>query len=254
MRFRQFAFAAASLDNAVDDLCAVLGLDVCFRDPGVAKFGLSNALIPLNGNFLEIVSPTQPDTTAGRYLHRRGGDSGYMIILQCDDALAERERIKTLGVREVWRHDEAEAVATHYHPADVPGAILSIDSMYQGARFHREHSHWRWAGPDWGEYVRTDRVQALVGVAIQSVYPAGTAAHWSKVLDMPFANSASGPTIELANAHIRFIEMTDERGLGIAELDVLPQDRRAIRAAADARGLLCDNGQVELCGLRVNLI
>ena len=39
IRLRQIAFVAHQLEPVVDDLHAVLGLDVAYRDPGVATFG-----------------------------------------------------------------------------------------------------------------------------------------------------------------------------------------------------------------------
>ena len=44
MRLRQIAFVARELGPVLDDLCAVLGIEVCFNDPGVAHFGLHSHL------------------------------------------------------------------------------------------------------------------------------------------------------------------------------------------------------------------
>ena len=54
MRLRQIALIANELEPVVDHLRAVLGLEVCFRDPGVAEFGLHNALLPIGTSFLEV--------------------------------------------------------------------------------------------------------------------------------------------------------------------------------------------------------
>src|SRR3954451_23570004 len=105
MRLRQVALVAADLDAVVGSLCTALGVDVTYRDPGVGEFGLHNALLTFGDTFLEVVSPTRDGTTAGRYLTRRGGDGGYMVILQCDDLERERERVAGLGVRTVWSVD-----------------------------------------------------------------------------------------------------------------------------------------------------
>src|SRR5262245_59780328 len=99
MHIRQVALVASALEPVVADLCAVFGLEVAFRYPGVAVFGLHNAVMPVGMQFLEVVSPTREDTTAGRFLARRGGDGGYMVILQTDDLAADRRRLATLGVR-----------------------------------------------------------------------------------------------------------------------------------------------------------
>ncbi|MGB6086698.1 MAG: hypothetical protein WBF74_08885, partial [Parvibaculum sp.] len=78
MWLRQVALVAHDLGPVVEDLGAVLGLKVAFRDPGVGVFGLVNAVMPLGGEFLEVVQPVKDDASALRYLHRRGGDAGYM--------------------------------------------------------------------------------------------------------------------------------------------------------------------------------
>ena len=71
MRLRQVATVARELEPVVDDFRAVLGIEVAYRDPGVAEFGLHNAVMPVGDTFLEVVSPTREHTTAGRFLDRR---------------------------------------------------------------------------------------------------------------------------------------------------------------------------------------
>ena len=44
MRIRQLALAARELEPVVDDVREVFDLEVIFRDPGVAEFGITNAL------------------------------------------------------------------------------------------------------------------------------------------------------------------------------------------------------------------
>ena len=45
LELRQLALVAQDLEPVVEDLTAVLGVPVCFRDPGVATFGLHNACL-----------------------------------------------------------------------------------------------------------------------------------------------------------------------------------------------------------------
>lgn len=45
LRIHQIVFAAQDLDTTVAQFTRVLGLQVCHRDPGVATFGLQNALL-----------------------------------------------------------------------------------------------------------------------------------------------------------------------------------------------------------------
>ncbi|SLN12652.1 VOC family protein [Oceanibacterium hippocampi] len=252
---RQVVFVAGALQPAVDELRDVLGLDICFRDPGVAEFGLENALLPVNGNFLEVVSPTKEGTTAGRYLERRGGAGGYMLLFQCDDAAAVRERLLAKGLRAVWCHDEPDCVATHYHPQDLPGAIVSIDSMSHAGDWHKELADWKWAGPAWRQHVATERVQALAAVEIRAEDPGALGARWSDVFERPLGRSANGaPAIAFDNITVRFVEAQDESCHGITGVDILPQDRNAILAAAEARGLRTGDNQMRLAGVTVTLI
>ena len=72
MRLRQIALVAHDLEKARADIVAVLGLGPDYADPGVAHFGLENAVWPIGDTFLEVVSPKQAGTTAGRLLLRFG--------------------------------------------------------------------------------------------------------------------------------------------------------------------------------------
>ena len=76
---------SALRDPIVNDLCNLFEFEVSFNDPGVGHFGLENAVIPIGNDFLEVVSPVEENTTAGRFLDKRNGDGGYMIIIQVDD-------------------------------------------------------------------------------------------------------------------------------------------------------------------------
>ncbi len=254
MRLRQFVFVAEDLKSAVVDIGATLGLAVCHNDPNVGAFGLQNALLPIGGDLIEVVAPIQEGTTAGRYLERRQGNGGYMLIMECGDALAERERISALGVRDIWRHDADDCHATHFHPADVPGAILSIDDMGPEGDPAGELPRWKWAGPNWREFVQTHATKALTGVEIQSDNPDATAKRWAEVLDRPLDSVVGMPAVKLDNAHIRFAPDTDGRGVGIGAMDILPADRDNILAMAEKRGLRRSDDQIMLCGVRVNLV
>ena len=105
IRLRQVALVARELEPVVDALCRTFDLTVCFHDPGVGEFGLHNALMVVGDQFIEVVAPTRPGTTAGRLLDKRGGDGGYMAIFEVDDLDAREARLTAAGVRVVWRAD-----------------------------------------------------------------------------------------------------------------------------------------------------
>ncbi|MFQ5665324.1 MAG: VOC family protein [Candidatus Binatia bacterium] len=248
MRLRQVALVARNLDPVVEELCAVLGIAVAFRDPGVQTFGLHNAVMPIGDTFLEVVSPVEPDTTAGRFLDRRGGDGGYMILIQCDDLDADRRRVAALGIRIVWSIDLPDIRGTHLHPRDVGGAILSLDAAVPP-------SSWRWAGPEWEKAVRTDVVSEITCVELQADEPLALAHRWSQVLNRPVARTPAGVArIMLDQGAIRFVKAADGRGEGVGGFDVAVVDRQRILASARARHVPIHDNHIMICGTRIRLV
>src|ERR1700745_3419841 len=117
-RLRQVALAAASCAATPSQLKMTFGWQEPFHDPGVSRFGLTNAVLAAGDTFVEVVAPVQSDTTAGRYLESRGGDSGYMAIFQVPDVAGARRRVADAGVRVVWTAELAGIAGTHLHPKD----------------------------------------------------------------------------------------------------------------------------------------
>jgi hypothetical protein len=250
MRLRQIALVGEDLAAAKADIVAVLGLGADYPDPGVGVFGLHNAVWPVGDTFLEVVSPKQEATTAGRLLEKRGGDGGYMVILQLDgDMGSARQRMAEIGVRIVHQtdRDEGRVAYSHLHPRDVGGAILSLDVMVPKER-------WEWGGPHWRETVKTDTSLGIVGAELQGEDPDAMSARWAQVLDQPRAKTAEGWRIGLDGGEIRFVPARDGRGDGLGAFDVRVRDAGKVRAAAKARGALDADGEVVLCGTRVKLV
>ena len=148
-RLRQAVLVAADLEPAASALRAALGLGEPFRDPGVGQFGLANVVFAIGDCFIEIVSPTRAGTAAGRQLER-GGDGGYMAIFDLEDLAGARARAAQLGVRVVWQIDLPDIAGTHLHPADMRGAIVSLDRS-------EPYGAWRWGGPEWTARIGTTR-------------------------------------------------------------------------------------------------
>jgi hypothetical protein len=172
VRLRQAVLVAAELDPVADALRRELGLGEPFADPGVGEFGLRNAVFALGDQFIEVVSPTRPDTAAGRHLERHGGDGGYMVIFQLDDLEAARKRVSDFGIRVVWQIDLTDISATHLHPADLRGAIVSVDQPVPP-------ESWRWGGPGWEQRAAPGR---LAGVTVAVRDPEDVAERWTRVL------------------------------------------------------------------------
>jgi hypothetical protein len=241
---------ARELEPVVEDLRAVFGLEVSLRDPGVAEFGLHNAVMPVGDTFLEVVSPVREHTSAGRLLERRGGDGGYMVIFQSDDLERDRRRIDELGIRVVWEIALPDAATLHLHPRDVGAAIVSLDAM-------NPPTSWRWAGPDWERSMRTGVVQRIAGVEVQGADPATLATRWSEVLLASAewdGESEYTTRLEEDGARVRFVPDRDGRGAGVAAVLLETTDpERALGAARD-RGLPVAGDTVSIGGTGFQLV
>jgi hypothetical protein len=157
-RLRQAVVAARDLEPVTRRLTEELGLGEPYVDPGVGRFGLRNAVFALGDTFLEVVSPIEDGTAAGRLLDRRGGDCGYMLMFQVDDLAAARTRVAEREVREVFDVSLPDIAEVHLHPAEMRGAIVSLSEP-------RPPESWRWGGPGWGERAAPVSVAgAVVGV------------------------------------------------------------------------------------------
>jgi hypothetical protein len=215
VRLRQVALVARELDPVVRALSAELEVEAePFHDPGVSVFGLENAVLALGDTFLEVVSPVAPDTTAGRYLDRRGGDGGYMAIFQVDDLAAARARVERLGIRVVWRSDHDDIAGTHLHPKDLPGALVSID-------WAAPPGSWRWAGPTWTGTEPEHRGGGITALTVQTESPGALAGRWAEVLGVSATEGAGTARIPLDRGELRFVPIDDDRGEGICALEVV---------------------------------
>lgn len=253
MRLRQCVFVARDLEASRAELCDILGIDVAYRDPGVGKWGLGNVVCPVGDDFLEIVAPEKPGTSAGRYLDRRSGDGGYMVILQVPDAIAERERVIGLGIRTVEQKNLPDYRYTHFHPSDTAGVLLSIDSVVAPADADAA-LFWPPASTGWLQHRRNDVTRGLAAVEIQANDAVEAAALWGRILARPVTTSGGAHRLAIDGGEIRFVAVADGRGPGVSAYDVKAVDRARVLAAADKRGKRRSDTQVEVCGCRINLV
>src|SRR3954451_12094354 len=99
VRLRQICLVAPHLEPVITDIAAIMGLNECYRDGNVAKYGLENALLPVDTILLEVVAPFQPGTAAGRFLNKNNGRGGYMAIFCCNDPDIRGKHANTMRVR-----------------------------------------------------------------------------------------------------------------------------------------------------------
>jgi hypothetical protein len=234
MRLRQIAFVARDLEPTLAALTQAFEQGLCYRDPGVKEFGLHNGLLPIGDTFLEVVSPLREGTTAGRLLDRRGGDGGYMVILQTHDLAGDRARVDALGVRVVWQVALPDIASFHMHPRDVGGAIVSLDQPEPAAS-------WRWGGPEWPHMTEGGNASAIVAAELEAERPESMARRWSEVLGLPQLPLGDGRfAIVLQGGELRFVP-AGPRGEGLGGIDVQARSGRP-------------RPETTLCGVRIRWV
>jgi hypothetical protein len=231
LRLRQICLVAPHLAPVVSDIAGIMGLDVCYRDPHVANYGLENALLPVDTILLEVVAPLREGTAAGRFLQKTGGHGGYMAIFACDDPDARAARANALGIRTANVIDHPPYHGVQLHPRDCRAAFIELNHTAGSDDLLGSYPP---AGPDWTRSIRKDVTLALTEVELQSPEPAELAAHWGRILDLaPGADARGQPQIDLPNARLRFVAGGSEI---MSALTFRVKDVEQVRAAARSRG------------------
>jgi hypothetical protein len=233
IRLRQICLVAPRLEPVVGDIAAIMGLNICYRDGNVAKYGLENALLPVDTILLEVVAPFQPGagTAAGRFVDKTGGRGGYMAIFCCDDPDARGRHATEIGVRVANVIDHAPYHGVQLHPRDCRAAFIEFNHTDGSDDILGPYPP---AGPDWQTSIAKDVTQALTGVEMQSPEPADLAEHWGRILGIPVSHGEGGaPELKLPNCRFRFTAGSSEimSGLtfGVSDVD-------AVRDAARNKG------------------
>lgn len=256
---RQVCLVARVLEPLESDLAEVFDLSACLHDNLFGgKFGIHNVVFPVAGAFLEVTAPNPGvdplQTPAGRYLERRKGDGGYMVILECDDVDRRAAHMDSLGVRIVLhpRHDDFNEI--QLHPRDTGGALIAINETK--GRTTMLDGPYSPAGPRWWLKARASAVTRGIRAAeLQSPDPENLAVRWGRILEREVSRDAAGiPTIRLDIGSLHFVEASDGRGEGLAGVDIAVTDRLAVLAVAHRRGLATTAQTALIGGTRFRLV
>ena len=247
LRLRQVCLVSRQLEPSVAALKAIFGLATCFRDPGVAVFGLENALFAFGESFLEIVSPTTDGTAAGRFLDRSGGVGGYMLIFDCDDPKGRRQRAESLGFRVAYTIDHPGCYGIQLHPRDCRAAILEFDHTDGGEALDGRYYP---AGENWQVWRRPEQVQGLALADVETPDPADLAKHWSTLMAVQTQPGADGSqTLGLDFGSVRLVGAAPGTPERISALRVQVGNPAAVLAAALQQSCQVQGGRFMLAGV-----
>jgi len=210
-------------------------------------------LMAVGRNFLEVVAPTRAGTAGGRYLERRQGDGGYMVITQADSRESQaliRQNALDNGVRIAHETIRGDWNLCQLHPGDLKAAFFEVESD----GYNDFHGHWMPVGGlGWEDKIKQDVTSDFIGVELQGDDPEALALLWSRVAGLPLVEEGGEPCIKLNNARLRFVSINDDRGPGLGGLDISVQNRDHILEKAKMRGCYVSDDQVNICGTRFYL-
>lgn len=109
-KIEHVALAVEDLDQAIKHYAEVWGLEVSHRER-VEDQGVEEAMLPLGESFLQLLGPTGPDTTVGRFIATRG-EGLHHIAYEVDDLAGALAQLKTKGVRLI---DESPRIGGRGH-------------------------------------------------------------------------------------------------------------------------------------------
>ena len=245
LRLRQICLVAPQLAPVISDIAEIMGLSVCYRDGNVAKYGLENALLPVDTIMLEVVAPFKEGTTAGRFIEKTGGRGGYMAIFCCDDPDAYGKRANEMGVRTANVITHAPYHGVQLHPRDCRAAFIEFNHTTGSDDVLGPYPP---AGPDWQRAIRKDVTLALTEVEMESPDPQDLAAHWGKILGLALSGDAE---LRLPNASFRFVKGPSDLMSG---LTFRVADIAKVRDSARAKGCKVSGDSFDLCGVTFKLV
>ncbi|KAF2260672.1 hypothetical protein CC78DRAFT_536259 [Lojkania enalia] len=259
-RLRQIALVVKDLERAKYLLTHIIGTEVVFEDPTVEQWGLKNFLVPLGGDFIEVVAPFEESTTASRLLEKRG-DGGYMIIMQTEDAKKRREYIESKGLAKViWGYERGDTVCVQYHPKGVKGGMMpEVDSQAPSLNnptpLKSRFSPWHACGLDYEVYslmMKRSSHLTLEGCVLRlapgDLGHEDAARQWEEI----FGVGRSRDLLAFTNARLGFIPGRDRESDGLISITVGVNGKdkfNAILERARKEGL-CGDGWINMCGVK----
>jgi methylmalonyl-CoA/ethylmalonyl-CoA epimerase len=95
-KIEHVALAVADIEAAIAHYADVWGLEVESRER-VEDQGVEEAMLPLGDSYLQLLAPTGPETTVGKFIERRG-EGLHHIAYEVDDLEAALADLKAKGV------------------------------------------------------------------------------------------------------------------------------------------------------------
>ena len=126
-RIDHVALAVADLEAAITHYRDVWGLQVSHRER-VADQGIEEVMLPLGESFLQLIAPTDEDTTVARFLQRRG-EGLHHIAYAVDDIETTLATLRARGVAVIDhkpRRGGRGRLVAFVHPRGNHGVLVEL--------------------------------------------------------------------------------------------------------------------------------
>ncbi|WP_162806292.1 VOC family protein [Sphingosinicella terrae] len=99
-RIRHYVLATREMNFVCDQIYEVLGLAPLQREgPSPTEtYGFYSTMMKIGTTMLEVVEPMRPDHHLNQWLDERGGDGGYMVVMQTFNSEALKARAAAEGL------------------------------------------------------------------------------------------------------------------------------------------------------------
>jgi methylmalonyl-CoA epimerase len=121
------AIAVEDLDAAVDYYRRTFGAEVAHRER-IDSDGVEEALIAVADSYIQLVSPTRPDSPVAGFLERRG-EGLHHVGYRVDDCGAALEAVRAAGGRlidEAPRPGSRGTTVAFVHPKGSLGTLIEL--------------------------------------------------------------------------------------------------------------------------------
>lgn len=127
------AIAVRDLDAAIDAYASRYKVKPLYREV-VESQGVEEAMIPLGGSFIQLLTPLGSETPVGRFLSKHG-EGMHHVAFAVTSIEAALEHLRSQGARlidEEPRIGGRGARIAFVHPADLGGTLVELVEMSDG--------------------------------------------------------------------------------------------------------------------------
>lgn len=208
-RVRHYVLATHDMNFVCDQIYEVLGLPATPKKdgPGVTEaFGFYSTMMRVGTTMIEVVQPIKPDHLLNTWFEERGGDGGFMVVMQTYDANALKARAAAQSLKLT-----RDMMFKGQH-------MLQFDYKHFGTHFelykYTPEDNW-WGDPLNGPYSDARVVSDIIGSEVAVENPEAIAAQAARL----FLGKQEGTEVHLGDRTVNFVEAKGQwRGLVALDL------------------------------------